>query len=603
MNGNEEYVFCPECGALMKDGVCLSCKTGKKEMDAIAAGSSGGEAGREGFEQRLQQEYDKTSETQDWGADRPSEQSGLNEVQTAFAVPNQKTLDDQNDRDQSQSGGGIRWDRSQLGSWDQSQAGIQNGWNQPAGGDGGNVSLTVGQNGGNQEQREDGIRNQGQLDGSGWNQAQPAGQNVGNQNQPDGGSWNQGQPVVRNAQNQPVGQNSWNQNQPGGQNSWNQNQPGGQNSWNQGQPSGQNSWNQSQPVGQNAWNQNYAGAYGAQNQNRPGVYQNWNYGQPGDYGAWNGRQPGYGQPGQGIPAGQGERRNSHRAVAAVVAAVIAVLLCVVMILLFFIVKNSVQDSGGLVGNKDYFFSDPPEERQSGEDDEWRDGIFDSLPEEDEEYIPSAEDEYYVKLADSLRDDLDYTIKWEEYDNVDETTGATAVGRYPQIEGGNIPHLDELNAFVKEEATYYSNLYGYYREWGDATLYASESMGYVTYMDEEKISIVLQESIATEDGSNIALYSINIDLMSGEIMNNGGIIEYSEELTQAFRDQNDYQNGYVRAVDVMSDEKLQDFLSDEDTNIVFFTPVGLEIGFNYTTSDSSGWVTATIRDYDRYRKKF
>lgn len=53
---------------------------------------------------------------------------------------------------------------------------------------------------------------------------------------------------------------------------------------------------------------------------------------------------------------------------------------------------------------------------------------------------------------------------------------------------------------------------------------------------------------------------------------------------------------------MTDEQLQDFLSDSDTNIIFYTPVGLEIGFNYTTSSSSGWVTVTIKDYERYMKK-
>ena len=51
------------------------------------------------------------------------------------------------------------------------------------------------------------------------------------------------------------------------------------------------------------------------------------------------------------------------------------------------------------------------------------------------------------------------------------------------------------------------------------------------------------------------------------------------------------------------KQLLDFLSDENTNIVFYTPVGLEIGFNYTTSDSTGWVTATIKDYAGYVPKF
>ena len=131
----------------------------------------------------------------------------------------------------------------------------------------------------------------------------------------------------------------------------------------------------------------------------------------------------------------------------------------------------------------------------------------------------------------------------------------------------------------------------------------ESTGYVTYMDEEKISIVLEESYVMDGQSSISLYSINIDLISGEVLNNGNMIEYSQQLVDEFRSQNNYQNGQVTAVENMDDEQLLDFLSDENTNIVFYTPVGLEIGFNYTTSDSTGWVTATIKNYERYVTKF
>ena len=299
----------------------------------------------------------------------------------------------------------------------------------------------------------------------------------------------------------------------------------------------------------------------------------------------------------GGPDGGGDHKNT-RVIAAALIAVITVLVCIVMVLLFFIVRDSAGAMGANTRNKDYFFSDPVERN---EDSTVREDP--TVPSEEEDYVPDAGDDYYVTLADSVREDLSYSVRWEEYDNVDDDTGATAVGRYPQIEGGNIPHLNDLNKAIRDEATYYSNLYGYYREWDETVHFASESMGYVTYMDEEKISVVLQESIATNEGSSISLYSINIDLVSGEIMNNGRIIEYSMELARAFRDQNEYQNGYVEAVELMSDEKLQDFLSDEDTNIVFYTPVGLEIGFNYTTSDSTGWVTATIKDYERYRQKF
>ena len=36
---------------------------------------------------------------------------------------------------------------------------------------------------------------------------------------------------------------------------------------------------------------------------------------------------------------------------------------------------------------------------------------------------------------------------------------------------------------------------------------------------------------------------------------------------------------------------------------FYTPVGLEIGFNYNgVNNQFGWMTATIKDYEEYLKK-
>ena len=46
------------------------------------------------------------------------------------------------------------------------------------------------------------------------------------------------------------------------------------------------------------------------------------------------------------------------------------------------------------------------------------------------------------------------------------------------------------------------------------------------MDEEKISIVLRESFAMNMESYISLYSINIDLVSGELMDNGNTVSYT-----------------------------------------------------------------------------
>ena len=359
--------------------------------------------------------------------------------------------------------------------------------------------------------------------------------------------------------------------------------------------------------------------YGPQNGRNPG----FGCGPNGGQGPWQG-QP-YGQDYGGemppyTPHGHGpqpygtygagpDKRNNTKVIAAVAITVLAVLLCLALVLIFFLVKNSVHTAVISETERQENFGIPyPDE---GYAPEWYgqlpyeyDAPSEAEPEPEEEYVPSAEDDYYVTLADAVRDDLSYSVEWEEYDLTDDETGATAVGRYPRLVGGNIPQVEELNELIEREATYFTNLYNYYRSWqGENVVYNVESMGYVTYMDEEKISIVLEENYVMDGQSSISLYSINVDLISGEVLNNGRLIEYSQKLVDEFRSQNEYQNGVVDAVENMDDEQLLDFLSDENTNIVFYTPVGLEIGFNYTTSDSTGWVTATIKNYERYVTKF
>ena len=45
------------------------------------------------------------------------------------------------------------------------------------------------------------------------------------------------------------------------------------------------------------------------------------------------------------------------------------------------------------------------------------------------------------------------------------------------------------------------------------------------------------------------------------------------------------------------------LLSSDGGIFFYTPVGLEIGFNYNgVNNQFGWMTATIKDYEEYLKK-
>ena len=51
------------------------------------------------------------------------------------------------------------------------------------------------------------------------------------------------------------------------------------------------------------------------------------------------------------------------------------------------------------------------------------------------------------------------------------------------------------------------------------------------------------------------------------------------------------------------QEMRRKLLASDGGIFFYTPVGLEIGFNYNgVNNQFGWMTATIKDYEEYLKK-
>lgn len=217
------------------------------------------------------------------------------------------------------------------------------------------------------------------------------------------------------------------------------------------------------------------------------------------------------------------------------------------------------------------------------------------------YVPSASDDYYVELADTIDDSLSYKVTTKDYSYVDADENVEIYISYPVISKGNVRNQDKINEEIEEAAMYYVKQFASHPE-AVSDCYI-EVYGYVTYMDEDVLSIVLSEDCWLPDLIDyIDLYSINIDISSGQIMNNTGILEYTEKVGKEFRKQCEYQNGTVEFVDTLSDEEIADYLEDSETGVIFYTPVGLEIGFNYYYGDYPGWVTVTLKDYEKFIKK-
>lgn len=206
--------------------------------------------------------------------------------------------------------------------------------------------------------------------------------------------------------------------------------------------------------------------------------------------------------------------------------------------------------------------------------------------------------YYERLTDSIDYNVNYEFSFEEYLSENEDAGNLDYHvYYVLLDGEKIPNLERINALLE----YYSKWYVKYAAGKQAEngveCYVS-SYAYVTYNDEYKVSIVLSESIQIGDEYYVELYPINIDLVNGIVVNNTDMIEIDAEFVKDFRKRSRKQND--EALPSLTDEQIYNLMKDEGSLIVFYTPVGLEVGVNYETEQGySGWVTVTYKDYQNF----
>ncbi len=241
---------------------------------------------------------------------------------------------------------------------------------------------------------------------------------------------------------------------------------------------------------------------------------------------------------------------------------------------------------------DEFFEENEEYDDSYEDD-GSNYEEDGFNYEDGFYQPTPEDDYYLELADAIRDDLSYSVDFVDYEVSDAEYNVDIWVQYVEV-SDDIPFADEINEQLKDGAMYYAQQF----DSMSAVDLQLTSLSYVTYMDENTLSVVVDERYSYEDYMQYDLYCMNFDLTTGALLYNTEIIDVDNSLAKAFRKQSEYQNGITSSVDDYTNEEIEEFLADEDSLILFYSPVGLEIGYNHP----EGWVTATFKNYEEYLKK-
>ena len=215
-----------------------------------------------------------------------------------------------------------------------------------------------------------------------------------------------------------------------------------------------------------------------------------------------------------------------------------------------------------------------------------------------------QNEYYITICDyiDLSQAYDVSYQYVTYQSPDENMMAAI--SYVVLGGNGITNLEEVNAAIKEESLYLANLYiADYVEEGSTDEIIIMVDSYVTYTDENVISIVLDEYISVNGEYQSDLYAINIDLQNGYIIDNTTIVDVNSELVEEFRANAEWQNSDASSMEVLTNQDILEFMESEAL-IIFYNPCGLEIGINYYTDETNfGWITATFSDYENYMSHF
>ena len=214
------------------------------------------------------------------------------------------------------------------------------------------------------------------------------------------------------------------------------------------------------------------------------------------------------------------------------------------------------------------------------------------------------DEEYYEFESDIREDLSYQMTIRSYEKDDfssEQGGRAEISFEYAVMSGEAPNLEGINQVLYEEVNEVEEHINSSMEFltGD-DLYQYTGTCFVTYMSEDVLSVVYVEyGYLNDQFLESYVISKNFDMQTGMILSNTNLVNMNDRFSVDFRERCEEQNGWISGLSAMSDQEITEYLSDRDSLIIFYTPLGMEIGFNYY----DGWVTVTYRDYEKYTKQF
>ncbi|HKM33130.1 MAG TPA: hypothetical protein VJY54_00075 [Lachnospiraceae bacterium] len=213
--------------------------------------------------------------------------------------------------------------------------------------------------------------------------------------------------------------------------------------------------------------------------------------------------------------------------------------------------------------------------------------------------------YYSGPYNAIKDNLSYQIGFTTDSCYSKSYPNIGIDiEYPQIISGDISYKSDINNALYYEYSYYED---YLKEFvgeitGEGDSFQCYSDAYVTYMDEKILSVVFKEqffiTVGSDSYSSICLYCLNFDLENGSLLDNTKLLSMDEAFALDFRQREATENG-EEALTIYSDQEIQDMLNDPQELVIFYTPMGMEVGLNL----DERVVYVTYEDYQSYLSNY
>lgn len=257
---------------------------------------------------------------------------------------------------------------------------------------------------------------------------------------------------------------------------------------------------------------------------------------------------------------------------------------------------------------EYEWSYDYDEDDAENEDRYDDRGYDDRSDEDDDRSSGnggniGDGEYY-DFENAIREDLPYQVTIQSYEKDDFTSEnggkAELSFEYAAI-SGDVPNSDGINRILYEEVSEVEeHMVSSADLLSENDEYQYTGTCYVTYMSEDVLSVVYVEyGYLNDQFLESYVISINFDMQTGMALSNTNLVNMNDRFSIDFRERCEKQNGRISGLSGMSDQEITEYLSNKNSLIIFYTPLGMEIGFNYY----DGWVTVTYQDYEKFAKQF